>query len=174
MKSIIGSPLLSLLSLLLLFVVSIQAAPNQNGPPSVPLPYTLGIRDSIMIAHSFHDHPSFGPAGKMHGATYTCDVEFIAEKLQEKVNWVLDIGYASELLSEVLSQYNMKNLDEVFSNGEFTTTEFMARRIQMDLAERLRECANSDGSCDGPGFEGRIRVKLYESHKAWASYEGEV
>jgi 6-pyruvoyl-tetrahydropterin synthase len=171
MKSIIGS---SLLSLLLLFVVSIKAAPNQNGPPSVALPYTLGIRDSIMIAHSFHDHPSFGPAGKMHGATYTCDVEFIAEKLQEQVNWVLDIGYASELLSEVLSQYNMKNLDEVFSNGEFTTTEFMARRIQMDLAQRLRECASSDGSCDGPGFEGRIRVKLYESHKAWASYEGEV
>lgn len=169
-----------LLSLLALFLTPIQGAPNHNAPPSISLPYTLGIRDSIMIAHSFHDHPSFGPAGKMHGATYTCDVEFIAEKLQKTVNWVLDIGYASELLSEVLSQYNMKNLDEVFSNGEFTTTEFMARRIQMDLAERLRECMDKDvgmddkGSCDGPNFEGIIRVKLYESHKAWASYEGPV
>jgi 6-pyruvoyl-tetrahydropterin synthase len=104
------------------------------------MPYTLGIRDSIMIAHSFHDHPAFGPAGKLHGATYTCDVEFITDKLQEKVNWVLDIGYASELLSDVLSKYNMKNLDEVFKDGEFTTTEFMARRIHRDLAERLRKC----------------------------------
>jgi len=126
-----------------------------------------------MIAHSFHDHPSFGPAGKMHGATYTCDVEFIAEKLVEEVNWVLDIGYASELLAEVLAKYNMKNLDEVFGEGVFTTTEFMARRIQMDLAERLRECIGDAKDC-GAIFEGRIRVKLYESHKAWASYEGEV
>ena len=128
-----------------------------------------------MIAHSFHDHPSFGPAGKMHGATYTCDVEFISEKLVEEVNWVLDIGYASELLGEVLAAYNMKNLDEVFGEGVFTTTEFMARRIQMDLAERLRKCVDGgdENSC-GPIFEGRIRVKLYESHKAWASYEGDV
>ncbi len=128
-----------------------------------------------MIAHSFHDHPSFGPAGKMHGATYTCDVEFITDMLVEEVNWVIDIGYASELLAEVLAKYNMKNLDEVFGEGVFTTTEFMARRIQMDLAEKLRECKNNpvDGTAEVI-FEGRIRVKLFESHKAWASFEGEV
>jgi 6-pyruvoyl-tetrahydropterin synthase len=187
MKSIITCILTSLPFLLTLLLLPIQGAPNHNAPLPVPslasaLPYTLGIRDSIMIAHSFHDHPSFGPAGKMHGATYTCDVEFVAAKLQKTVNWVLDIGYASELLSEVLSQYNMKNLDEVFGNGEFTTTEFMARRIQMDLAKRLRECVDGveeeveDGeeNCNGPVFEGIIRVKLYESHKAWASFEGPV
>jgi len=139
------------------------------------MPYTLGIRDSIMIAHSFHDHPSFGPAGKMHGATYTCDVEFITDQLADEVNWVLDIGYASEMLAEVLAKYNMKNLDEVFGEGIFTTTEFMARRIQMDLAEKLRECKNGSGDCAAEAiFEGRIRVKLFESHKAWASYEADV
>lgn len=149
----------------------VEGKPSLSAPS---MPYTLGIRDSIMIGHSFHGHPSFGPAGGMHGATYTVDVEFITDKLAETVNWVLDIGYASELLSEVLGQYNMKNLDEVFPNGEFTTTEFMARRIMLDLADRLRKCNAEDG-CDGqPIFEGNIRVKLYESHKAWASYEGSV
>lgn len=152
------------------FFYKVESSPHFTS--SVNLPYTLGIRDSIMIAHSFHDHPAFGPAGKLHGATYTCDVEFITDKLQDQVNWVLDIGYASELLSEVLSQYNMNNLDEVFKDGEFTTTEFMARRIQMDLAEKLRQCNNNVSN--SPMFQGRIRVKLYESHKAWASYEGEV
>lgn len=158
-----------------LFLHQANSSPHST-TSSVNLPYTLGIRDSIMIAHSFHNHPAFGPAGKLHGATYTCDVEFITDKLQDKVNWVLDIGYASELLSEVLSQYNMKNLDDVFKDGEFTTTEFMARRIQMDLAEKLRKCNNMDGDhgSKSPLFEGRIRVKLYESHKAWASYEGQV
>lgn len=128
-----------------------------------------------MIAHSFHDHPSFGPAGKMHGATYTCDVEFKTSRLTPTLNWVIDIGYASELLAEVLSKYNMKNLDEVFSSGEFTTTEFMARQIFEDLKDRLQRCMNE--KCteeERETFEGRIRVKLFESHKAWASYEGDV
>lgn len=171
MTKIINAIQLGILMFFLPFL-QLQASPSSG----THLPYTLGIRDSIMIAHSFHDHPAFGPAGKLHGATYTCDVEFITDKLQDKVNWVLDIGYASELLSDVLSQYNMKNLDEVFKNGEFTTTEFMARRIQMDLADRLRKCKelkNQDG-VKIPFFEGKIRVKLYESHKAWASYEGQV
>lgn len=121
----------------------------------------------------------------MHGATYTCDVEFISEKLAPKVNWVIDIGLASDLLSEVLQKYNMQNLDEVFPNGEFTTTEFMARQIYLDLVEKLRSCVNNnddgdarDGGCEAGGeggrFEGRIRVKLFESHKAWAIYEGEA
>lgn len=139
------------------------------------LPYSLGIRDSIMIAHSFHDHPAFGPAGKMHGATYTCDVEFKTNKLAPVVNWVIDIGRASELLAEVLSKYNMKNLDEVFSNGEFTTTEFMAKTIFEDLKEKLRQCIQDECSEEEQQqFEGRIKVKLFESHKAWASYEGDV
>lgn len=165
-----------MMSKLLLYVLYIsQIMCCVQGNMNHHLPYSLGIRDSIMIAHSFHDHPAFGPAGKMHGATYTCDVEFKTNKLVPTVNWVIDIGVASELLAEVLSKYNMKNLDEVFSNGEFTTTEFMARRIFEDLREKLRQCIQDKCSEEDQGqFEGRIKVKLFESHKAWASYEGEV
>lgn len=129
------------------------------------LPFTLGVRDSLMIAHSFHGNPAFGPAKNMHGATYTCDVEFCTAKLAERNNWVIDIGEASSILADVLSKYNLKNLDEVFPNGEMTTTEFMAKQIFDDVAKRVKE------EC---GFEGDIRVKLWESHKAWASYVGNV
>mmetsp|Transcript_58060 Transcript_58060/g.62737 ORF Transcript_58060/g.62737 Transcript_58060/m.62737 type:complete len:80 (-) Transcript_58060:1772-2011(-) len=44
-------------------------------------PFSLGVKDSLMIAHSFHNHPSFGPAGGMHGATYTCDVDFFFDRV---------------------------------------------------------------------------------------------
>lgn len=116
-----------------------------------------------MIAHSFHDHPSFGPAGGMHGATYTCDVEFMTDVLNKETNWVIDIGMASEVVSEVLQQYNLKNLDEIFGDV-MTTTEFMARQIHDDIKERIKK-RTSD-------FKGIIRVKLFESHKAWATYTG--
>lgn len=151
------------------FISSVAGNSNHH------LPYSLGIRDSIMIAHSFHNHPAFGPAGKMHGATYTCDVVFKTNKLAPTLNWVIDIGLASELLAEVLSKYNMKNLDEVFSNGEFTTTEFMAKQIFDDLKQKMRQCIHEKCSEEEQNtFEGRIKVKLFESHKAWASYEGDV
>ena len=128
------------------------------------LPYTLAIRDSIMIAHSFHGHPSFGPAGGLHGATYTVDVEFASSDLHPVCNWVIDIGIASELLAGVLTRYNYKNLDEVFGDGVMTTTEFMCRAIFDGVVERLKD-RNDD-------FKGWIKVSLWESHKAWASFEG--
>ena len=128
--------------------------------------FHLGIRDSFMIAHSFQDHPSFGPAGGLHGATYTCDVEFATDELHPECNWVIDIGKASDIVARVLAMYNYKNLDEIFSNGEMTTTEFMCRQIHSDIKERLRnECKE---------FQGNICVKLWESHKAWASYSDEM
>ena len=130
------------------------------------LPFTLGVRDSLMIAHSFHGHPAFGPAGGMHGATYTCDVEFRSADLVEGTNWVIDIGRASDILADVLGRYNLKNLDEVFPDGEMTTTEFMCKVIHEGIAQRIRE--------DVQDFKGEIRVKLWESHKAWASFVGEV
>lgn len=130
------------------------------------LPFSLGVRDSLMIAHSFHGHPAFGPAGGMHGATYTCDVEFRCKHLAPKTNWVIDIGTASDILSDVLSRYNLKNLDEVFPNGEMTTTEFMCKTIHEGVAARVRDEVKE--------FKGEICVKLWESHKAWASFEGEV
>mmetsp|Transcript_14537 Transcript_14537/g.24104 ORF Transcript_14537/g.24104 Transcript_14537/m.24104 type:complete len:168 (-) Transcript_14537:41-544(-) len=136
--------------------------------------YTLGVRDSLMIGHSFHNHPAFGPAGGMHGATYTCDVEFGCEELHPETNWVLDIGQALEILADVLKQYNMQNLDEVFPNGELTTTEFMARQIHADICQRLQEAVAAMAGCDENLFQGDICVKLWESHKAWASYAAPV
>jgi 6-pyruvoyl-tetrahydropterin synthase len=118
--------------------------------------FSLGVRDSIMIAHSFEGE-AFGPAQNMHGATYTVDVELSADALEDKVNWVVDIGAFSSLLAEVLCKYNFKNLNELFPT-ENTTTEFMCRRIHNDLAARLKTQAVSGG----------LSVKLHESHKAWA------
>ena len=128
--------------------------------------FHLGIRDSFMIAHSFHNHPSFGPAGGLHGATYTCDVEFATDMLHPECNWVIDIGKASDILAQVLAKYNYQNLDEVFANGEMTTTEFMCRQIHADIREKLRE--------ECKDFQGDVCVKLWESHKAWASYSAKV
>lgn len=124
--------------------------------------FTLGIRDSIMVAHSFRGE-EFGPAQRLHGATYTVDVDLEAPELVEASNWVVDIGLASETLAEVLARYNYRNLDEVFP-GENTTTEFMCRAIHRDLAEMFRRRR----------FRGGLRVKLFESHKAWASFSAPI
>ncbi|CAN0008043.1 unnamed protein product [Pylaiella littoralis] len=123
--------------------------------------YSLGIRDSIMIAHSF-EGSQFGPAQQMHGATYTVDAEFKTDALVEKSNWVVDIGAASEMLGAVLSKYNFKNLNEIFP-GQNTTTEFMCKVIFDELAAKC-----------GKDFHGTLCIKLWESHKAWGCYEGDV
>jgi 6-pyruvoyl tetrahydropterin synthase len=75
---------------------------------SSEFPFSLGVRDSLMIAHSFHNNPRFGPAGSMHGATYTCDVEFLSKSLDPETNWVIDIGKASDILSDVLVSCDQK------------------------------------------------------------------
>lgn len=67
--------------------------------------------------------------GQMHGATYTVDAEFRTQDLVPKYNWVMDIGMASEMLGDVLREYNFKNLNELFP-GENTTTEFMSKVIK--------------------------------------------
>ena len=123
--------------------------------------FSLGIRDSIMIAHSFTEE--FGPASNMHGATYTVDVEFSKDKLVKGSNWVIDIGEASNLLEEVLKTYNFKNLNELFPT-ENTTTEFMCKVIHGDMCEKLKQ----------KDWKGKISVKLWESHKAWATYSSSM
>ena len=90
----------------------------------------------------------------------------------------MDIGKASDLLSKVLSRYNLKNLDEVFPDGELTTTEFMAKKIHEDLARAIHTelyeiCSEDNAECEAM-WKGEIRVKLWESHKAWASYEAQI
>lgn len=131
--------------------------------------YSVELRDSIMIAHSLKD-PFFGPAQNTHGATFTVDVAFIADKLNDK-NVVIDIGRAMEALSEVLKPLNYRNLDEIpeFA-GEFTTTEFLARHIFGKLAQTARKGGLGEGSENVR----EIHVLLHESHFARAGYRGAV
>lgn len=100
----------------------------------------------------------------MHGATYTVDVEFSCDELVPKLNWVVDIGEASSVLHKVVSKYNMKNLDELDElKGENTTTEFMCKKVFDGVADEYRG-----------RFTGVVKVTLAESHKAWASFSGDV
>ena len=90
--------------------------------------YSLTVRDHMMIAHSFQGE-IFGPAQKMHGATYVVDLTFERQELDAD-NLVVDIGLAASELKTVLAQFNMKNLDELEQfEGQNTTTEFMARQV---------------------------------------------
>ena len=131
--------------------------------------YALEVRDHIMIAHSLPGE-FFGPAQKMHGATFVVDVAFFRETLDAH-NVVVDIGRASEVLKAVLAPINYTNLDGVPElAGKLTTTEFLCRHIFDRIAEAARA-----GQL-GPGSEGLalIRVTLQESHVARAWFEGPV
>ncbi|MCB0658945.1 MAG: 6-carboxytetrahydropterin synthase [Saprospiraceae bacterium] len=124
--------------------------------------YSVRIRDHIMIAHSL-DHPGFGPAREMHGATYVVDVTFYQSALDE-MNVVIDIGLAQRIVHEVLEKLNYQNLDELPAfKGQLTTTEFLCKAIFGRIADRLKE-----------KFKGKMLVTLGESHIAWASYESVV
>ena len=131
--------------------------------------YSLNVRDHIMIAHSFQGQ-IFGPAQRLHGATYIVDLTFRREALDAD-GLVVDIGLAAQSLKRVLEALNFRNLDdEPDFSGKNTTTEFMAREIFDRMVAELRAGAL------GPGAQGVnvISVTLPESHSAWASYEGPV
>lgn len=131
--------------------------------------YSLNVRDHIMIAHSFRGE-IFGPAQRLHGATYVVDLCFRREVLDAD-GLVVDIGLASESLKRVLSALNYRNLDdEPAFAGKNTTTEFMAREIFDRVVAELRAGALGQGAL---GMH-TISVTLHESHVAWASYEGPV
>lgn len=129
--------------------------------------YTLGIRDHFMIAHSFQGEV-FGPAQKLHGATYVVDLELHRPDLDND-GVVVDIGLASRVLKEVLAELNYHNLDEepAFA-GQNTTTEYLARAIFERVAAHVR--AGALGS-NAQGLTA-MKVTLRESHIAWASYTG--
>ena len=128
--------------------------------------FALTVRDHLMIAHSFTGEV-FGPARKLHGATYVVDVEFQSQDLDAD-GLVVDIGLASEALKTVLSDYNYRNLDEVPSlAGKNTTTEYMAQVIFEAMADRITE---GEVGAGGVRLSG-LKVTLHESHIAWASYE---
>ena len=129
--------------------------------------YSVGVRDHFMIAHSFQG-AVFGPAQRLHGATYVVDLELRRTALDAN-GIVTDIGRLGELLRDVLAALNFRNLDdEAAFRGRNTTTEFLAHAIFERVAERIGAGAL------GPGSEGLVAMKvtLHESHVAWAAYEG--
>jgi 6-pyruvoyltetrahydropterin/6-carboxytetrahydropterin synthase len=129
--------------------------------------YTVSVRDHMMIAHSFEGE-TFGPAQRLHGATYVVDVAFLAPTL-DRDGVVVDIGKATDVLKRVLGDLTFRNLDDVPEfRGRNTTTEFMAKTVFDRLAALLR--AGELG--EGAKAIDRVRVTLHESHIAWASYEG--
>jgi 6-pyruvoyl-tetrahydropterin synthase len=128
--------------------------------------YSLTVRDHFMIAHSFRGE-IFGPAQRLHGATYVVDVSFFRAELDAD-RLVVDIGLASEQLKDVLAELNYRNLDdEPDFAGVNTSTEYLAAVIADRLAQRVH-----DGRL-GAGAAGlsKLAVTLRESHLAWATYE---
>ncbi|GAA1737063.1 6-carboxytetrahydropterin synthase [Luedemannella helvata] len=128
--------------------------------------FSVTVRDHMMVAHSFRGEV-FGPAQRLHGATFIVDATFRRRELDED-NIVVDIARAAEELSLVVSAFNLRNLDEDPDlAGINTTTEALAKVIADRLAERVRAGALGEGA---RGLAG-ISVTLHESHIAWASYE---
>ncbi|MGW4436053.1 6-pyruvoyl trahydropterin synthase family protein [Streptomyces sp. NPDC004596] len=128
--------------------------------------FSITVRDHIMIAHSFRGEV-FGPAQRLHGATFLVDATFRREELDED-NIVVDIGLATRELSAVVAELNYRNLDnEPEFAGINTSTEFLAKVVADRLAERVHKGALGEGA---RGLTG-LTVTLHESHIAWASYE---
>jgi 6-pyruvoyl-tetrahydropterin synthase len=128
--------------------------------------YSITVRDHIMIAHSFRGEV-FGPAQRLHGATFLVDATFRRAELDAD-NIVVDIGLATRELGGVVGDLNYRNLDEEPAFAETnTSTEFLAKVIADRLADRVHAGALGDGA---RGLAG-ITVTLHESHVAWASYE---
>lgn len=128
--------------------------------------FSTTVRDHVMVAHSFHGE-AFGPAQRLHGATFHVDATFRRAELDAD-NIVVDIGLASQQLGVVLGELNYRNLDEepAFA-GINTSTEYLAKVIADRLAGRIGSGALGAGA---HGLAG-ITVTLHESHVAWASYE---
>lgn len=128
--------------------------------------FSITVRDHIMIAHSFRGEV-FGPAQRLHGATFLVDATFRREQLDED-DIVVDIGLATQELGAVVGELNYRNLDnEPDFAGVNTSTEYLAKVIADRLAERIHKGALGEGA---KGIKG-IAVTLHESHIAWASYE---
>jgi 6-pyruvoyltetrahydropterin/6-carboxytetrahydropterin synthase len=129
--------------------------------------YSVTVRDHMMIAHSFTGDV-FGPAQRLHGATFVVDVEFRRSAL-DKDGIVVDIARASEAVKAALADLNYRNLDDDASfKGENTTTEFLARVVFDRIVAAI-----GHGSL-GPGAREveSMRVTLHESHLASASFDG--
>jgi 6-pyruvoyl-tetrahydropterin synthase len=139
--------------------------PHLEGRPL----FSITVRDHLMIAHSFRGEV-FGPAQRLHGATFLVDATFRREQLDED-NIVVDIGLATRELGAVVAALNYRNLDdEPDFKGVNTSTEFLAKVIADRLADRVHDGALGEGA---KGLAG-LTVTLHESHVAWASYERDL
>jgi 6-pyruvoyl-tetrahydropterin synthase len=128
--------------------------------------FSVTVRDHMLIAHSLRGEV-FGPAQRLHGATYVIDATFRRATLDAD-DIVVDIGRAAEALRAVVAELGYRNLDdEADFAGTNTTTEALARVVADRLADRARAGALGDG---GRELDGLV-VTLRESHVAWASYE---
>jgi 6-pyruvoyl-tetrahydropterin synthase len=128
--------------------------------------FGVTVRDHMMVAHTLRGEV-FGPAQRLHGATYVVDASFRRPSLDQD-NLVVDIGLAGAELRAVLADWNYRNLDEDAGfAGQNTTTEALARAIADRLAERVEAGALGESARQLAG----IAVTLHESHVAWASYE---
>ncbi|HSO81542.1 6-carboxytetrahydropterin synthase [Thiocapsa sp.] len=131
--------------------------------------YSVCVRDHIMIAHSFRGEV-FGPAQRLHGATYVVDVEFRRPELDAD-GLVVDIGLASQTLRAILADLDYRNLDEEPAfQGRNTSTEFLARVVFDRMAEQLSAGALGEGARAITA----LRVQLSESHIAWAAYASDL
>ena len=131
--------------------------------------YSVTVRDHFMIAHSFRGE-AFGPAQRLHGATYVVDATFRRPDLDDD-GVVIDIGLASEQLAAVLADLNYRNLDdEPAFAGKNTTTEMLAKEV----FDRLAGAARAGDLGDAGRDVSAICVTLRESHLAMGSYEGSL
>ncbi|NUT38174.1 MAG: 6-carboxytetrahydropterin synthase [Hamadaea sp.] len=128
--------------------------------------FSVTVRDHMMIAHSFRGEV-FGPAQRLHGATFVVDATFRRADLDAD-GIVVDIARATDELKAVLAAFNLRNLDDDpdFA-GVNTTTEVLAKTV----ADRLADAVHAGRLGDGAHGLAGISVTLHESHVAWASYE---
>lgn len=128
--------------------------------------FSVTVRDHMMVAHSFRGEV-FGPAQRLHGATFVVDATFRRPELDAD-GIVVDIGLATEQLKAVLGALTYRNLDdEPDFAGVNTTTEVLARTV----ADRLADAVQAGRLGAGARGLAGITVTLHESHVAWASYE---
>jgi 6-pyruvoyl-tetrahydropterin synthase len=128
--------------------------------------FSVTVRDHMMVAHSLRGEV-FGPAQRLHGATFVVDATFRRAELDAS-GIIVDIGAAAEMLHEVVGEFGYRNLDdEPALAGTNTTTEVLARVIADRLVQRMRDGALGPGAQLPEG----LAVTLHESHVAWASYD---
>jgi 6-pyruvoyltetrahydropterin/6-carboxytetrahydropterin synthase len=131
--------------------------------------YRLTVRSHVMIAHSFRGEV-FGPAQRLHGATYVVDAEVAAPEV-DRDGLLVDIGILQRELEQALEPWRYRNLDELPElAGTNTTTEVLAGKLHARLGARLRELATAGQIARAAA----LKITLAESPSAWASFEGSL